>query len=59
MVELIHVDHLQAALHVRPEHDAFGVFGTALQENIGVFHPSSLKMVRRKLQTHRSTFLLS
>ena len=25
--------------------DAFGVFGTALQEKIGVFHPSSLKML--------------
>jgi hypothetical protein len=26
-------------------YDAFGVFGTALQEKIGVCHPSSLKMV--------------
>jgi hypothetical protein len=27
----------------RVAYDAFGVFGTALQENIGVFHTSSLR----------------
>ena len=28
-------------------YDAFGVFGTAIQENIGVLHTSSLKMVTK------------
>jgi hypothetical protein len=27
------------------EYAAFGVFGTALQDNMGIFHSSSLKMV--------------
>ena len=37
----------------RREYDALGVFGTALQQKIGIFHSSFLKMVP-EIQTHRT-----
>ena len=34
-------------------YDAFGVFGTVLQENVGVFHSKALRRWSRKFQAHR------